>query len=121
MCDNTTADSFANDMIAQNRSKSMDMRWWWLRSKKCKNIINIYWRPGVNCKADYYTKHHSGTHHQKVRPQYVANNAAGENVYGKYVDDHQNQVFPFQINYSDEGMLKFQSCQRIIGQSLSEQ
>ena len=73
----------------------MDMQWWWLRTKFRSKIINIYWKPGTSCKADYYTKHHNGTHHQRVRPQYVLNNIENSQTYDI-------------INNSDEGMLRYQ-------------
>lgn len=42
MCNNTTADDFTNMNAIQKRSKSMDMRWWWLREKERTNILYIY-------------------------------------------------------------------------------
>eukprot|EP00957_Ditylum_brightwellii_P152923 11639386-Ditylum_brightwellii.AAC.1 len=33
--------------------------------------FNVRWTPGQENLADYPTKHHSGKHHQHVRPFYV--------------------------------------------------
>jgi hypothetical protein len=44
--DNSTAAGLANDTVRQRRSKSMDMRWFWVRDKVGENIFNIYWNTG---------------------------------------------------------------------------
>ena len=68
---NSTADGFVNNTIKQNRSKAIDMRFYWLKDcQQQQQQFNIYWDNGKNNFADYVTKHHSSSHHKAVRPIY---------------------------------------------------
>ena len=69
--DNSTATGFIYDNIHQKRSKSWDMRFHWLRDRETQRQFNIHWKPGVNNKSDYFTKHHATVHHREQRPIYV--------------------------------------------------
>ena len=50
---NTTALSFILKNIRQKRSKSWDMRYFWLRDKESLNQFTYYWKPGSENDADY--------------------------------------------------------------------
>ena len=69
--DNTTALAFVRNNITQKRSRSWDMRYYWLREKEQDGVFDIYWYNSNNNDADYYTKHHPATYHQHIRPRYV--------------------------------------------------
>jgi hypothetical protein len=69
--DNSTACGIANDNIKQQRSQAIDMRFYWVRDRVQQQQFNIYWAPGKRNLADYYTKHHSATHHQQIRELYL--------------------------------------------------
>ena len=69
--DNSTANSFVHSNIRQKRSKSWDMRFHWLRDKEALEQLNIYWEPGKQNDADYFTKHHSPQHHLDNRKKFV--------------------------------------------------
>ena len=69
--DNATANAFIHNNIKQKRSKSWDMRYWWLRENIVKKIFNIFWEPEKKNLADYFTKHHSKIHHQVMRQKYI--------------------------------------------------
>jgi hypothetical protein len=69
--DNTTADGFANKRLKQQRTKSMDMRFYWIQDRVTQNQFQVYWRPGKSNKADYMTKHHPPSHHRKERFNYL--------------------------------------------------
>ena len=56
------------------RSKSWDMRYHWLRDRENQKQFDIYWKPGIQNHADYWTKHHSVLHHRDMRPKYVRDN-----------------------------------------------
>ena len=71
--DNSTAFSFTTSNIRQKRSKSWDMRYYWLREKQVQNQMRFYWDKGSKNDADYYTKHHSPDHHLKNRRKFVLN------------------------------------------------
>ena len=47
------------------------MRFYWLRDRVEQKQFDVRWRPGKTNLADYPTKHHTGQHHQKVRPIYL--------------------------------------------------
>ena len=68
--DNTTANGIINGTVKQNRSKAIDMRFYWLRDRVEQGQFKIYWAPGDENWADYFTKHHSPTHHKRVQPIY---------------------------------------------------
>ena len=72
--DNSTAAGFANKSMRQKRSKSWDMRYHWLRDRVAQEQFKIFWDKGVNNLADYFTKHHSPSHHVTTRPTYILKN-----------------------------------------------
>jgi hypothetical protein len=65
--DNSTACGIANDNIKQQRSRAIDMRFYWVRDRVKQNQFHIYWGPGKLNLADYYSKHHPPAHHQQMR------------------------------------------------------
>ena len=69
--DNTTANGIINGTVKQQRSKAIDMRFYWLQDRVEQGQFKIYWAPGDENWADYFTKHHSPTHHRKIRPVYL--------------------------------------------------
>ena len=69
--DNTTTNGFIYNNIHQKRSKSWDMRYYWLRDKITQQQLKFFWESGQSNKADYFTKHHSTKHHRATRQQYV--------------------------------------------------
>ena len=69
--DNSTADGIMNKTVKQKRSKSMDMRFWWLIDRVEQNQFRIFWAPGRINLADYFSKKHPASHHKKVRPIYI--------------------------------------------------
>jgi hypothetical protein len=69
--DNSTTNRFANKQIKQQRSKSMDMRFYWIQDRIAQKQFNVYWCPGPTNLADYFTKHHSLSHHRQERSTYL--------------------------------------------------
>jgi hypothetical protein len=66
--DNPTDYGILNETIKQKRSKSMDMKYYWLQDRVHQKQFDVYWRPGKDTLGDYHTKHHSAQHHQDMRP-----------------------------------------------------
>ena len=64
--DDITAKGFVQGTIKQKRSEGYDRECWWL--KDCVKEFDITWAPGKTNLADCHSKHHTGTHHSKVRP-----------------------------------------------------
>jgi hypothetical protein len=71
--DNSTAYGILNNKLNQKRSKAMDMRFYWVRDRIAQKQYRVYWESGSENLADYFTKHHSPTHHKEMRRQYVHN------------------------------------------------
>jgi len=69
--DNNTASGIVNDTVKQRRSKAIDMRFYWIRDRSRQGDFHVFWRPGNTNRADYFSKHHSPTHHQAMRPHYL--------------------------------------------------
>ena len=73
-CDNATAVGIANNTIKRQRSRSMEMRFFWIGDKIAQEMYNLQWHPGQENLADYQSKHHIGSHHTFVRPWYLYTN-----------------------------------------------
>jgi hypothetical protein len=70
-CDNATAVGIANNTVKRQRSRSMEMRYFWICDKIAQDAYNVTWHPGQENLADYQSKHHTGGHHLAVRPWYL--------------------------------------------------
>ena len=80
--DNNTACGILTGTFKQNRSKAIDMRFYWLRDRVEQGQFRIYWERGETNLADYFTKHHPGSHHRRVRPVYVSNKHSPSSLQG---------------------------------------
>jgi hypothetical protein len=69
--DNSTASGIANNTMKQRKSKAMDMRFYWIRDRVQQKHFIVYWRPGTENLADYFTKHHPTAHHRAIRETYL--------------------------------------------------
>jgi hypothetical protein len=69
--DNATAIGYSNGTIKQKRTKSMDMRFYWIKDRVQQGQFHIYWGPGYQNLADYFTKHHSPAHHKRMSNVYI--------------------------------------------------
>jgi len=66
--DNNTANGIINNTMEQERSKAIDVRFYWLRDRVEQGQFYIYWDAGSNNMGDSYTKHHPPAYHTKMRP-----------------------------------------------------
>ena len=69
--DNSTANGFIHDNIHQKKSKSWDMRYYWLRDRMTQQQFNFFWDKGSNNEADHFTKHFPASYHRIKRSRYV--------------------------------------------------
>jgi hypothetical protein len=69
--DNTTDDGIANKTVLQNRSKAMDMRYYWIQDRIEQGQFDVSWAPGDTNLGDYFTNHHSPYNHKRLRPFYL--------------------------------------------------
>jgi hypothetical protein len=70
-CDNATTVGIANNTVKRQRSRSMEMRYFWVGDKEAQDIYQIKWHRGQENLADYQSKHHIGSHNLAVRPWYL--------------------------------------------------
>ena len=70
-CDDATAIGIANNTIKRQRSRAMEMRYFWVADKVAQDKYKLVWHPGQENLADYQSKHHPGAHHKAVRPYYL--------------------------------------------------
>ena len=71
---NSTADGFLNKTIKQKRTKAIYMQFYCVINRIKQNHFCIFWKPGSENLADYFTKHHSPTHHKRMRPFFIHHN-----------------------------------------------
>jgi hypothetical protein len=69
--DNACAAGVANKTVKQCRSKSIDMRFYWIRDRIKQGQFIIHWRKGTDNLAEYFTKHHSSAHHKHIHSNYL--------------------------------------------------
>ena len=74
--DNSTASGLANNSIRLKRSKSIDMRYHWVRDRVKHGDFTVTWGPGPANLADYFTKIHPPRHFRALRSTYVTDRAA---------------------------------------------
>jgi hypothetical protein len=70
-CDNQCAVGIANNSLVLKRSKTIDMRYHWLRDQIKRGTFCIVWKPGKFNLADFFTKAHPVHHHVSIRKKYV--------------------------------------------------
>ena len=70
--DNSTASGVVNKTIVPKRTKSIDMRFHWLRDRSAQGQFRFYWYPGKSNLGDYFTKHFSPMVHKGQRGVYVS-------------------------------------------------
>jgi hypothetical protein len=71
LCDNMCATGIANDTVKAKRSKSIDMRWHWIRDQVREGNFTVTWRQGVFNLADFFTKNLPVKQHRLLAPLLV--------------------------------------------------
>jgi hypothetical protein len=71
---NTTIVGIVNNTIKQQRSRAMEMQYFWLLDGKTQKYFKFHYQPGQKNLGDYPSKHHTANIHQRVRPYYVHTN-----------------------------------------------
>jgi hypothetical protein len=49
----------------------MDMHFYWIKDRVKQGQFQIYWGPGYQNLADYFTKHHLPARHRRIRNVYL--------------------------------------------------
>ena len=69
--DNKIAEAFVQQEMRHKKSKSWDMRLWWLKDRLIQKHFKIFWDAGTNNWADYFTKHFAPKYHRLLRTRYL--------------------------------------------------
>ena len=62
-CDNSTATGIANKTLKKQRSRSMEIQFFWVTNEVKRGLFKVAWHPGQENLADYFTKHFDTQHH----------------------------------------------------------
>ena len=76
LVDNSTAVGHANNTVTQRRSRAIDMHFYWVQDRVNQQQYHVYWAPAHHNLADYFTKHHTPSHHRKMRKYFVYTTAS---------------------------------------------
>jgi hypothetical protein len=69
--DNTTAHAILRGTCKHQRSKAIDMHFYWVRDRTVPNQFDIGWEQSTKNLGDYFTKHHTPAHHKVIRKMYI--------------------------------------------------
>jgi hypothetical protein len=69
--DNSTTNGILNGTIKQKRSCTMLMFFYWMRDRTKQGQFHVFWAPGSDKLANYFTKHHSLRYHCLMHPSYL--------------------------------------------------
>jgi hypothetical protein len=61
-CNNATAVGIANNTVKRQRSRLMEMRFFWVGDMVAQDMYPLSWHPGQENLADYQSKHHTLGH-----------------------------------------------------------
>eukprot|EP00804_Cyclotella_cryptica_P017162 CCRYP_003374-RA/>CCRYP_003374-RA protein AED:0.43 eAED:0.43 QI:0/0/0/1/0/0/2/0/194 len=61
-CDNSTIVDIVNNTVKRQKSRSMEMRYFWLLDGHINKLFNFLYHPGLENLADYPSKAHPGGH-----------------------------------------------------------
>eukprot|EP00804_Cyclotella_cryptica_P022896 CCRYP_005103-RB/>CCRYP_005103-RB protein AED:0.46 eAED:0.42 QI:0/-1/0/1/-1/0/1/0/215 len=70
-CDNSTTVGIVNNTVKRQKSRRMEMRYFWLLENHIKKLFDFQHHPGLENLADYPSKTHPGGHHLTLCPLYV--------------------------------------------------
>jgi hypothetical protein len=68
---NTTAHGILRGTCKQQRSKAIDMRFYWVRDRAQQGKFDIGWGPSAQNLGGYFTKHHPPAHHKGIKSMYL--------------------------------------------------
>jgi hypothetical protein len=69
--ENTTAHGIIRGMCKQQRSKAIYMRLYWVRDRAKQGQLDIGWGLSAQNLGNYFTKHHTPSHHRGIRSMYL--------------------------------------------------
>jgi hypothetical protein len=97
--DNQCAAGLANKSIKQLKTKSIDMRFHWIRDRIVQHQFKVVWQKGIDNVADYFTNIHPTSHHRQRRHLYVTTLPIGRHAYSIESPQRANGVCYSKMNY----------------------
>ena len=70
--DNLVGVNILNGTAKSKRSRSMDLRFFWIKDRISQKQFQLSWAPGSQNLADYLTKIHPAKHYVALRPTFVS-------------------------------------------------
>jgi hypothetical protein len=67
LCDNSVAVGIANLTVKPKQSKTIDMRYHWVRDQVAQRKLKVFWRKGAENIADFFTKALPVHQHQTIK------------------------------------------------------
>jgi hypothetical protein len=67
--DDSCASGILNNTVKQRRSKAIEI--YWIKDRVKQGHFKVHWHRGNDNLADYFTKHHSPSHHRLMRSRYL--------------------------------------------------
>ena len=58
----------------------MAMRFHWIQDRVKDGQFQVFWEPGVDNKADYFSNHHTAKHHKIKRYEYLCDEAQANHI-----------------------------------------
>lgn len=69
--DNSTTVGIVNNTVKRQKSRSMEMRYFWLLDGEVQKEFKFSQHPGEEILADYQSKAHTAPYHRMVRPLFL--------------------------------------------------
>ena len=69
--ENYTAVGITTKEFRENKSKAMDMCFYWINDRIKQRQFRVFWRPGPENLGDYHFKHHPPEYHIAIRSKYL--------------------------------------------------
>jgi hypothetical protein len=96
LCDNKCAVGLANATVKAKQSKTIDMRFHWLRDRVAQGQFKVTWKPGKTNLADFFTKPLDKTLHHEAAIQLV--NQKNAKIFSAKRSSRSNVYWTKRIN-----------------------
>ena len=113
-CVNATAAGISNGSVKPQRSRSIEMRYFYICDQVKNGELDVIWHPGKENMGDYASKHHDAIHQQNVQALSLHEQNSPRELLGAvrpcdlkgcvgkfldgYVRGHTLPLFPFIIS-----------------------
>ena len=82
--DNTTASGIANGTIKRQRSRAMDMRFFWIADQADQRNFKVLWAPGQENLGDYSKKNITRRHITEMYARFICIRHRVHDIYSEH-------------------------------------